>query len=56
MQNIRVHRYGDPRTREYWQGYVEPDDLSWIVFVAADGGVMVFLNRDPETGAVLQGT
>ena len=53
MQNIRVHRYGDPRTLEFWQGWIEPDDLSWIVFVAADGGVMVFLNRDPETGAAL---
>lgn len=52
MQNIVVRRYHGPIT-EHWQGWVEPDDLAWILFVAADGTVTMFDERDPETGAVL---
>ncbi len=55
MQNINVHRYSHPSLTEHWQGTIEPDDLSWIMFVAADGKPVVFLNRDPDTGAVLPG-
>lgn len=61
MTNITVGRY-EPSTEplpegvhdvsEAWQGWIEPDDLSWIMFVAADGSPIVFLDRDPETGAV----
>lgn len=61
MTNITVGRY-EPSTEplpegvsdvtEHWQGWIEPDDLSWIMFVAADGSPIVFLDRDPETGAV----
>lgn len=51
MGNITVTRYAPDTTG--WQGYVEPDDKSWIVFVHDDGHPVVFLNRDPETGAVL---
>lgn len=50
MQNITVGRYehaGD------WQGWIEPDDLSWIMFVKANGSPVVYLNRDPVTGAVI---
>lgn len=53
MDNIRVGRYSHPKTREFWQGWIEPDDRGWIMFVAADGSPVVFLDRDPETGAVL---
>lgn len=52
MQNIIVHRYTHPSITRDWQGYLEPDDLSWIMFIDADGIPMVFLDRDPETGAV----
>ena len=65
MQNITVHRYPKPSDAEratwpegvqsvsdHWQGWIEPDDLSWIVFVASDGSPTVFLDRDPDTGAV----
>lgn len=54
MQNIKVHRYTHPSMTPYWQGYIEPDDMSWVLFIAADGSVMAFLDRDPETGAVLE--
>lgn len=66
MQNIEVYRYPIPsaETRatypegvsdvsDHWQGYVQPEDLSWILFVAKDGSVKVYLHRDPATGAVL---
>jgi len=52
MCNIHVGRYADPQTRKDWQGWIEPDDKSWIAFVAADGRPVVFLDRDPKTGAV----
>ena len=52
MGNITVGRYDDPASVGY-QGWVEPDDRSWIAFVANDGQPVVFLNRDKETGAVL---
>lgn len=59
MQNIHVGRYskeaigGVPGAGVDWQGWVEPDDRTWIVFVRSDGSPIVFLNRDPQTGAVL---
>lgn len=50
--NITVGRYDSPAEVGY-QGWVEPDDRSWVAFVASDGSPVVFLNREPETGAVL---
>ncbi len=38
--------------RRYWQGYIEPDDRSWIAWIRHDGVPLVYLDRDPETGAV----
>ena len=50
MQNIIVKRYsGDTG----WQGWVEPEDGSWIIFVRDDGAVFMFDERDPDTGSVL---
>lgn len=51
MQNINVSRYANPKAVG-WAGWVEPSDKSWIVFIGLDGRPMVFLNRDPATGAV----
>lgn len=55
MGNITVGRYDHPGGPEGtgYQGWVEPSDRSWIAFIANDGHPVVFLNRDPETGAVL---
>lgn len=52
MGNITVTRYAPGTTG--WQGYLEPEDKSWIVFVHDDGHPAIFLNRDPGTGAVLE--
>lgn len=53
MQNIIVGRYQHPETRKHWQGWIEPDDRTWIAFVAADGRPVFYLDRDPETGACI---
>lgn len=52
MCNIRVGRYSDPSLRRDWQGWIEPDDLSWIAFIDSSGRPVVFLDRDPKTGAI----
>lgn len=50
MQNITVGRY-DVEGNGY-AGWIEPDDRSWILFVTDDHSVEMYLDRDPETGAV----
>jgi len=52
MGNITVGRYDNPAEVGY-QGWIEPDDRSWVMFVGTDNVPAAFLNRDPETGAVL---
>ncbi len=53
MGNIIVGRYANPDLHEHWQGWIEPEDKSWIAFVDAKGQPTFFLNRDLKTGAVL---
>ncbi len=53
MGNIKVRRYSDPETQKFWQGWIEPEDASWIMFIDAEGKPTVYLNRDPVTGAVI---
>lgn len=52
MNNIVVTRYPRPADVGGWQGYLEPEDKSWIMFVDFQGRPVVFLDRDPDTGAV----
>jgi hypothetical protein len=52
MQNITVTRYPNPK-EVGWAGYIEPADRSWIAFIGRDGRPLFFLNRNPDTGAVL---
>ncbi len=51
MGNVVVGRYTDSASVGY-QGWIEPDDRSWIMFIREDGSPQVFLDRDPDTGAV----
>ena len=59
MQNIKVGRYskegfdGTPGVGVNWQGWIEPEDRSWIAFIDVYGRPTFFLNRDPVTGAIL---
>lgn len=52
MQNIKVSRYSDPKSHG-WAGWLEPEDRSWIAFIGLDGRPVFYLNRDPESGAIL---
>jgi hypothetical protein len=52
MQQINVKRYADP-TSTGWAGWIEPEDKSWVAFIDLGGQPTFFLNRDPETGAIL---
>ena len=47
---IKTGRYKRPDLTG-WLGWIEPEDKSWIVFVDLDHSAMVFLDRDPVTGA-----
>ena len=56
MQNITVGRYNLDREQKghSWAGWIEPEDRTWIMFVGEDPSqLQVYLDRDPETGAVL---
>lgn len=54
MVNIVVGRYSaEGRDSHGYAGWIEPEDRTWILFVGTDGHVEAFLDRDPETGAVL---
>ena len=53
MCNIIVGRYKNAETRKSWQGWMEPEDKSWIAFIDAVGRPVFYLNRDKDTGAVL---
>jgi hypothetical protein len=35
-----------------WQGWIEPQDMSWISFIKNDGTSLTFLNRT-ESGAII---
>ena len=52
MQNINVHRYKNPQATG-WAGWIETDDRTWVAFIGLDGIPRVFLDRDPESGAIL---
>jgi hypothetical protein len=49
--NIAVGRYTDPDSTGY-AGWIEPDDKTWIAYVGNGRVPVVFLDRDPVTGAV----
>jgi hypothetical protein len=50
VQNVVVGRYDHPEAVGFL-GWVEPEDRSWVVFVALDGKPVLFAERD-STGAV----
>lgn len=60
MGNIVVGRYGpnegtvepDGSIRQNWQGWIEPEDLSWIAFIDMEGKPTFFLNRDENGGVI----
>lgn len=53
MSRIKVGRYTHPSVTKDWLGWMEPEDKSWIIFIDSENNPKVFLNRDPETGAII---
>lgn len=55
MQNIHVKRYEAPTAG--YLGSIEPEDRSWIVFVAADGTPSLWERAEcvDENGATVSG-
>lgn len=51
VNDVHVQRYADPEQVGY-QGWIEPADRSWIVFVDLDGKPSLFDKRDAN-GAVV---
>jgi hypothetical protein len=51
MQNIVVGRYEEASD---YEGWIEPEDRKWIMYVRSDHSVEVFLHRDEDTGAILE--
>ena len=55
MSNIRIGRYSDPEAVGGWQGWIEPEDKSWIIFVDIEGHVFLFPERDENGGVIESG-
>lgn len=48
MQNIQVRRYRDPETRKVWQGYLGPEDGSWVLFIPGEESGKLYLHIADE--------
>ena len=51
---INVGTYEDADTQMIWQGWIEPEDKTWILYVKGDGTPVLYSKRDPNTGAILE--
>jgi len=49
MQNIQVTRY---EVSNFWDGYIQPDDKKWILFIDKLGRTL-FYPRRRKSGAVI---
>lgn len=49
MQNIVVTRY---EVSQYWDGYIEPEDKKWIMFIDKKGRPL-FYSKRRKSGAVI---
>ena len=47
-----VGRYEDYEFGGEWQGWMEDEEKTWIIFIRRDGSSVTYLHRD-ETGALL---
>lgn len=57
--NICIGRYEPVRHPELqgrahaaWEGWVEPEDRSWIIFFDTEGNPTVWLHRDENGGVI----
>ena len=53
MQNLTVGRYIEPSVKTSYQGWIEPDDRSWVIYLDSEGmPVLFWKERDAEGGVV----
>jgi len=53
MQNVIIKRYKDPQAVGGWEGWIEPEDKSWILFIKTNGEPPVFYPlRDVDGGII----
>lgn len=56
MEKIKVERYSSPTANGAgYQGYIEPADRSWIVYIAVDGTPLFYPHRASDGGALCEG-
>ena len=48
MDNITITRYDSPNDVAGYVGYIEPKDLSWILYIDKDGNPEFYPNRDKD--------
>ena len=48
MQNVVISRYREgSQSKRAWEGSIEPEDRSWILFIPVDGAApQLYLHRD----------
>lgn len=51
---LNIGTYDDADTRSLWQGWIEPENKMWILYVKGDGTPALYTKRDPQTGAILE--
>jgi hypothetical protein len=52
LDKITIKRY-DPHAAGY-QGYIEPADRSWILYIGVDGSPLFFPHRAPDGGVLCE--
>jgi hypothetical protein len=49
--NIHIGHYDNSQGIGY-DGWIEPDDLSWIIFVTTGGDLTIWMEREPTGGVI----
>lgn len=57
MDTITIKRYASPGTANGggYQGYIEPADRSWIIYIGVDGVPLFYPHRAPDGGVLCEG-
>jgi hypothetical protein len=53
MQNLTVGRYIEPAIKTTYQGWIEPEDRSWIIFLDAEGQPVMYWRERGDDGSVI---
>ena len=51
---INVNRYANPSAVDGWEGWIEPEDQTWILYFGPGNRSKHYPRRDPATGAVIE--